>query len=562
MVTHSYFVTNEWFYVLVVTALEAQAVYTWQFRKMPGAMMAIIAQIGKMIFLLSMVAASISTELSDKIFWITVQKITAVLLPNIWLIFTLQISQRKNSISPMLKYGLGGILCSLSLLLISNWHGLVWQKAWLEGQEALLIYGPGHGGVIAYSYLLGIITTILAVRWIVTSVGLRRRQALWYSFAVLISFFCHGVWWVSGGSIESIPWGFLINGAILTWIYYGWQFYNVLPLAQSVASRHAIEGLLIIDDEDYVVDINPAAKRMLDGLPVAVGSKFQTVRDAWPALDEAVDMHEFVEVVREHPTKGHCYYQLRRFPLQTSYKSLGRIISLYDITEQKRDQAQMLEHQKALSILTERNRLSRELHDTQGQFPCYVKTHTEAIRLLLQKGRVEDVARQLERLANAAVTAFDDVRESITGLKITAEDWDFFKNLQAWLRQFQQSSGIATIYTGPKSTPPQWVWPETEVQLLRIVQEALVNARKHSGASQVEIAFSIGNNRLTVTIADNGRGFDAAQIQNHSAGFGLKIIRERAEEISGTCKIRSVVDQGTVVTVEVPLMQMLGKSAI
>lgn len=162
---------------------------------------------------------------------------------------------------------------------LSNWHGLVWQKAWLEGKNVFLVFGPGQLVTTAYAYLLSIISTVLAVRWVVTSVGLRRWQALWYFTGVLVSWFCHGMWRVLGGSFELMSWGFLINGVIVTWIYYRWQFYNILPLAQAVASRHVIDGLLIVDDEGYVVDINPAAKKDVRRFACGCGQGSSSGRD-------------------------------------------------------------------------------------------------------------------------------------------------------------------------------------------------------------------------------------------------------------------------------------------
>lgn len=554
MVLHSYSVVSEWFYLLIIAALEAQAVYTWRFRKMPGARMVVFGQICKMTWLLSLILASVSTELPDKIFWITVQKITAVLLPNFWLVFTLQISQRKNSISPILKYCLGGILCGLSLLLISNWQGLAWQKAWLEGQKVLLVYGPGHGVVTAYSYLICIITTILTVRWIVTSVGLRRRQALWYSFAVLISFFCHAVWLVSGGSIESIPWGFLINGAIVTWIYYRWQFYNILPLAQAVASRYVIEGLLIIDDEDYVVDINPAAKRMFDGLPVAVGSKFQAVRDAWPVLGEANGMDgSVVEAVREHHTKGLCYYQLRRIPLQIFFhQSLGRIILLYDITEQKRDQAQMIEQQKSVATMEERANLARELHDNLCQTLGYINVQSQAAMKFASKGKTAATVSGLSQLTNVTQRAYNDVREYIQGVQTTKmSEQGLAKALREQVGRIQQEYGLYVEMDIPEYLDQYELDAHAAMQLLRIAQEALNNSIKHAEAGHVFLGLTIDAAAVRVIISDDGRGFDP-QAYSGGMGYGLTTMRERAEKIGGTLKIISGPGKGTKVIVEVP----------
>jgi signal transduction histidine kinase len=413
------------------------------------------------------------------------------------------------------------------------------------------------------SYIFCALALVLSARCILITRGLRRRQALWFTLPCLFSLVGSVLNHIPAVQrVAPLPSGFLLSGLFITWGFHRWQAYNIIPLAHEVVVRNMIDGLMVVDAYGYIANMNSAAKTAMNGMSVAVGGRFAELATGWPALAAALANPGpgSAEVVRNYPG-GSRYYQLTTTSLQTAGHFLGKIVIFKDITQQKQDQEKLLNSEKALSILTERNRLSRELHDAQGQFPGYVKTHTQAIRLLLQKGQIEDVDRQLERLTNAAAVAFTDVRESIIGLKTAVEEWDFFKNLQAWLSQFQQSSGIITSYTGPESRLPQWVLPEAEVQLLRIVQEALVNARKHSGADRAEVAFFVGNGNLIVTIADNGRGFDVAKI-NNSAGFGLEIIRERAEGIGSVCKISSAFDQGTVVTVEVPLVETPGEIAI
>lgn len=555
MVIQLYAVANEWFYVLIIAILEVLAVYTWQFRKMPGAKMIVLAQIGKMIWLLSMVLASISAELPDKMFWISIQMVTAVWLVNIWFIFVLQLSRQKNSIPPKLKYGLGVILCGLSSLLLSNWHGMVWQKTWLEGKTVFLVYGPGQLVVTVYAYLLGIISTVLAVRWVVTSVGLRRRQALWYCAGALASWVCHGMWRVSGGSLEVMPWGFLINGTIVTWIYYRWQLYNILPLAQAIASRHVIEGMIIIDEEDYVVDINPAAERMFEDLPVAVGKKFQAVRDAWPALGEAAGTPEMVEAVREHPAKGLCHYQLRRISLQISQQSLGRIILLNDITEQKRNQAQMIEQQKSVATMEERANLARELHDNLCQTLGYINVQSQAAMKFASKGQTAATVSGLSSLTGAAQRAYDDVREYIRGVQTTKmSEQGLEKALREYVGRIQQEYGLNVELDIPEYLDLQKLDAHTAMQLLRIAQETFANSIKHAEASYILLELKIDAAVVRVIITDNGKGFDP-QACSGGMGYGLTTMRERAEKIGGTLEITSVSGQGTKVIVEVPLIE-------
>lgn len=556
MVIHLYAVANEWFYLLIIAILEALAVYTWQFRKMPGAKMIVLAQICKMIWLLSLVLASISAELTDKMFWVSIQMVTAVWLVNIWLIFILQLSRQKNSIPPKLKYGLGVILCGLSWLLLSNWHGVILQKAWLEGKTVFLVFGPGQLVVTVYAYLLGIISMILAVRWVVNSVGLRRRQALWYCAGVLVSWVCHGMWRVSGGSLEVMPWGFLINGAIVTWIYYRWQLYNILPLAQAIASRHVIEGMIIIDEEDYVVDINPAAERMFEGLPMALGNKFQAVRAAWPALGEAAAKYEIVEAVREHPIKGVCYYQLRRIPLQTSfYQSTGRVILLYDITEQKRNQAQMIEQQKSVAAMEERANLARELHDNLCQTLGYINVQSQAAMKFASKGQMAATVSGLSRLTGVAQRAYDDVREYIHGVQtIKMGEKGLAEALREYVGWIRQEYDLGIELDIPEYLDLQKLNASAAMQLLRIAQEALTNSIKHAKASRILLELKVDAAVVRVIITDNGKGFNIQDCFG-GMGYGLITMRERAETIGGALEITSASGQGTKVVVEAPLIE-------
>lgn len=550
---------NIWIYLFDMAIIEAMAIYTWRFRKLPGAMPYIVHQACKGGWLLALVLADMSVGLPAKKFWIQFREMMAIFSPYLWLLFVWQLSQQGKKLPYGVKYGFLGLIVFLWLAILSNsWHGLYWSNAWLDGQTIKFALGPIDWLAMANSYLLCVISTVLSVRWVLATVGLRRRQALWFVMPALFT--------LAGNIMTHIPacrifvpqpLGFLLSGVFVAWAYYRWGVYSLLPLAREVAAHNMIDGLLIIDEQDFIVSINPAAKTMLRGLPAISGGRFQDLAAAWPALaafDSKPGM-DTLETAREDD--GKCrYYQLSRIPLNASGgHPLGQILLLTDITRQKEDQKKMLEQQKTLSILTERNRLGRELHDMQGQFPGYVKTQAQAIRLLLQKQQLPKAVQQLEALIKAADAAFTDVRVSITDLKVTAADGDFFQSLRTWLNQFRKIFGIATDYSGPESVPSKWILPAAEVQLLRIIQEALTNIRKHSGAGYVRVTFTFHTDRLAVTIADDGCGFDAEKIQDDSAKFGLTIIRERAAEIHGICTVNSAPGRGTIVTVDIPLRQ-------
>jgi signal transduction histidine kinase len=104
---------------------------------------------------------------------------------------------------------------------------------------------------------------------------------------------------------------------------------------------------------------------------------------------------------------------------------------------------------------------------------------------------------------------------------------------------------------------PRPLSPEIEVTLLRIAQEALSNCRKYARASQVLITLSYMNNLVLLNVEDNGVGFDPAKphtsTSDHSGGFGLKGMRKRVEQLSGTLLIDSASGSGTTLMVALPV---------
>lgn len=102
--------------------------------------------------------------------------------------------------------------------------------------------------------------------------------------------------------------------------------------------------------------------------------------------------------------------------------------------------------------------------------------------------------------------------------------------------------------------------PGAQMQLLRIIQEALSNTRKHARASCAQVAFEFENGSVLIQIQDNGQGFDPAHVPSvKEHHFGLSFIRERAEALGGRLQVESSPGTGTRVAVEVPAKPANGK---
>ena len=235
----------------------------------------------------------------------------------------------------------------------------------------------------------------------------------------------------------------------------------------------------------------------------------------------------------------------------------GHLILLYETTDQKRAHRQIVEQQRALATLRERDRLARELHDGLGQLLGYVKLQAEALRGMLQRGQQSNADTCLAQLAAVAQDAHADVREYImsarTGL---APDAGFFAALETYIQRFSEHSGVRTSLDIQPGLLDEAFEPMVAAQLLRIVQEALTNVRKHARAGKAAVGLRLRDGCAEVSIEDDGAGFDSGALDSSGGRrFGLRFMKERAEEVGGSFLVSSSPGGGSRITICVPLLK-------
>ncbi len=213
--------------------------------------------------------------------------------------------------------------------------------------------------------------------------------------------------------------------------------------------------------------------------------------------------------------------------------------------------ARLHEAEEQWTIHAERDRIARELHDSLAQVLGVIHLQLRAL-----EGRAKDeashlMAAELSDIAETADEAYRDVREAILGLRETVREDDGLEgSLREYLRKYSRQTGIVATLSCNGETRTV-LSPRTEVQLLRVVQEALTNTRKHSRAKHVTVALDCVGPVTTITIADDGVGFDPSTVaRSMEGGFGLASMRERVEQIGGRIAVHTAPKQGTTIRVE------------
>lgn len=241
-------------------------------------------------------------------------------------------------------------------------------------------------------------------------------------------------------------------------------------------------------------------------------------------------------------------------PIRDEKGDVVRVLGIStDLREHKRLEQELVRQQTALAAFQERDRLARELHDGLGQVLGFVNTQSQAIREMLARGQTDAAVACLRELTEVAQDAHADVREYILSLKTDAPRGPFVPELRNYLARFSLSTGIRAELVADAALGDDPFDAPVHAQLLRIIQEALTNARKHARATRVTVSVTARDGRATVEVADDGAGFDASRaLGDHGRHFGLRIMRDRASDVGGTVEVRSGLGEGTRVTATVP----------
>jgi PAS domain S-box-containing protein len=227
-----------------------------------------------------------------------------------------------------------------------------------------------------------------------------------------------------------------------------------------------------------------------------------------------------------------------------------------DITERKRIETRLLQQQHAMAMLRERERLARELHDTFGQVLGYVNTQSQTIRTLLASGQTALAEMSLDTLTAVTQETATDLREFILGVRTgSALTYGFFPSIARYLERYEQIYSITTSLDVPSALHNTTFAPMIEAHLVRIIQEALTNARKHANPATVRVTFAVQAEQVRLVVEDDGSGFHPtpqaeAVTDEH---YGLSSMRERTREMGGTMQLDSTPGAGTRVIVHVPL---------
>ncbi|MDK2807641.1 MAG: two-component system, NarL family, sensor histidine kinase DegS [Clostridiales bacterium] len=203
----------------------------------------------------------------------------------------------------------------------------------------------------------------------------------------------------------------------------------------------------------------------------------------------------------------------------------------------------------------DRKRISMEIHDTTVQNLTTLVHKVEYATKLLD---IDPMRTRLElnTMTEILRDSIEELREIIFDLRpMCLDDLGLVAAIERYIDQIQLESDAIKYSLHVSAPENENVLPIVNLMIFRVVQEALVNIRKHAKAKNAEINIVNEKCFIMIEVKDNGVGFTISQIDDKRKNFGISIMKERIKLLSGEIDINSIIGKGTVIKIKVPVVE-------
>lgn len=335
------------------------ALYALHRRRTPGAIPLAFLMLTLMLWSAAYALELFSRDLNLILFLGAVEYACISLAPILWLLLVLDFIGRHPWLTRRRLLALLGIpLVTQILYLTNDYHH------WFHASRDLvninnitilkLTYGPWHHVFVAYAYLLLAIGILLLIRHLRHTPPIVQHQTLTLLGGTIVPFVVNVVYLLGGrpfGVLDSTPFAFTISGLVVTWGILRFRLLDLKPLARETLIEKLRDGILVLDENQRIVDLNPAAAKLLGvETNATIGQAISAVLDGIQITAPSPGEIETQQEIQRAATT----LQIRILPLLNSLQQpIGRLVTLYDVTDQRRNEEALRESEEKYRLLVE-----------------------------------------------------------------------------------------------------------------------------------------------------------------------------------------------------------------
>jgi len=566
------------------------AYYGWQRRASEHATLLTLLALAITEWTAFYILQIMGANLPTKLLFGEAKYIGVAFTPLLWILFAIHYATQSRHLTWRIILPLSILPTLTSILaLTTEWHGLFWSQPQFTVYENIsdfsVTYGPWYWVHLAYSYLLILGGAVIVFRAMRRSKGLHRRQAIVLIVAVLAPWFGN-ILYFSGLNplpyLDLTPFAFTITVTALTWAILGFQLVDLAPVARDLIVDEMKDGMIVLDAQDRMVDINPSAERMIRlSAAQVIGKPAREALSAWPDLIERYSgVTDALDEVFVGESAAATWLELYISPLYDRRKRfLGRVIVMRDITARKEmenalsmalTQAREASHLKDQLLARVSHELRTPLSSILG-FAELLNMDSFGALEESQKtatGQIIESANDLNRLIDQLLDQAQLASETLTLQNSLFSLDELLQQVRASMDGLARDKGLAfNIHLAPEV--PNSLFGDMR-RIEQILLNLVGNAIKFTQQGHVDLNIFLPDAaHWMLQVSDTGPGipkeaqsyiFEAFRLvntaivnENRGAGLGLTITRQLVELMKGSIQVESQPGQGSTFTVTLPL---------
>nr|WP_290227930.1 histidine kinase N-terminal 7TM domain-containing protein [Trichocoleus desertorum] len=538
-----------------------------------------------------------SIDLPSKILAGKAQYLGIVVVPAAWLLFALQYTGRTRWITRrnLLLLTIEP-LCMSFLVWTNEWHRLVWSQTSLQpiGSFTLMrvTHGMGFWVHAAYSYLLTGLGTLLIVRALLRSPQLYRGQAWALLIGAIAPWLANALYLLRLNPfphLDLTPFAFTVTGIAMAWGLFRFRLLDIVPVARDAVIEGMSDGVMVLDIQNRIVDLNPAAQQMIGWDATAIGQPVMQVLAQWPHLLQQYGnlLEAHAEISLGTGADERCF-DLRISPLTDSYDRLtGRLIVWRDITERKQAEAKLQAAKEAAEAANRAKNtfLANMSHELRTPLNAVIG-YSELIQEELEEMGHDEYSPGLETIRRSGHHLLVLISDILNFSKIEAGKMDLYIETFDLASLVQEV--VATIYLSLRENdnkiqvnlaPDLGLMQADLMKVRQVLCNLLNNATKftrqglitltvYKSKTSAAIGAATDLDCFIFEVADTGIGITPEQMQQifqpftqadasttrryGGTGLGLSLSRRFCHMMGGDITVSSEFGQGSVFTICLP----------